>query len=192
MTPKGTLSEKRHDYRNELLAERFLGYPQERFRRSEWMQCGIDMEDEAVEHFIANQRDLYGRAMELEKIGFVTTSDGRLGCSPDRVVKTDSRNLSREAVEIKCPAAWTHIGYLIDGLGDDYVPQVQGQMLVGEFDVIHFYSYHPDFPPYYQMTERRKGFIDVLQIRLGNFLWELDSAEQMLRKLKGWPTSAEP
>ena len=60
--------------------------------------------------------------------GAVPSDDGRIGCSPDRTVMEKGGRYS--LVEIKCPAPWTHIGYLLDGPGADYRQQVQGQLLV--------------------------------------------------------------
>lgn len=183
VTKTGALSEQRHDYRNELVAERILGRDLERVRPNEWMRRGIEMEAEAVQHFLRSQRDVFGRRMTLQKVGLITTDDGKVGCSPDRIIQTSSANASREAVEIKCPSPWVHIGYLLDGLGGDYLAQVQGQMLVGEFDLVHFYSYHPDLPPYYTVNERNTGYIDKMATRLTNFLVELESAELAVRRM---------
>jgi hypothetical protein len=183
VTKSGALSEMRHDYRNELVAERILKRDLQRVKPTEWMRRGSEMEAEAVRHFLRHQRDTFGRRMQLDPAGFVTTDDGRIGCSPDRIIHTTSANLAKEAVEIKCPAPWTHVGYLLDGPGDNYVMQVQGQMLVGGFDLVHFYSYHPEFPPYYQICERSNRIIDLLHTRLATFLAELDAAEVALRKL---------
>jgi len=148
---------------------------------------GNDLEPVAVEHFLVHARGLDGNQMELENGGFVTTADGKFGCSPDRVVKHTGGNQPREAVEIKCPAPWTHVGYLIDGLGDSYQAQVQGQMLIGGYDVIHFYSYHPEFPPHYAYTLRNEKFIAKLRIHLMRFVDELEAAEEKLKGMRGWP-----
>jgi hypothetical protein len=185
VTKGGALSEQRHDYRNELLAERVLKQDLGRVKPTEWMRRGTNLEGEALTHFLRRQRDLYGRRMTLEPGGFITSDDGRVGSSPDRIIKTDNPNLASEAVEIKCPAPWTHVGYLLDGPGDAYVMQVQGQMLVGQFDLVHFYSYHPDFPPYHAISERNNRIIDLLRTRLETFLAEVDAAEATLRKLMG-------
>lgn len=73
------------------------------------------------------------------------------------------------AVEIKCPAPATHIGYLLDGFGTDYILQVQGQMLVGGFDFIDRYSYYPELPPYRERTTRDETIIDALRNALRDF-----------------------
>jgi hypothetical protein len=151
------------------------------------MQRGIDLEGVAVEHFLMHYRDLSGNEIELDNGGFVTTADGRFGCSPDRIVKRTGGNEPFEAVEIKAPAPWTHVGYLIDGLGDSYQAQVQGQLLVGGFDAVHFYSYHPEFPSYHQYTPRKEGYITRLRVHLLTFQRELEEAEEKLKNLSGWP-----
>lgn len=186
ITPKtGALSDQRHDYRNELVAERILQRRTERSKSTPWMQYGIAYEPEAVRDFLTRQFDLHGRRMELEKVGFITTNDGRIGCSPDRFVKRDPKgNAPREGVEIKCPAPWTQVGYLIGGLEAEFRPQVQGQMLVAELDLVHFYSFCPGLPAFHKVVERDVGYCDKLYTHLSTFLNELDQAEGVVRKLQ--------
>ena len=116
--------------------------------------------------------------VRLEPGGFVTTDDGRLGSSPDRVLKG-----MKEAVEIKCPAPQTQTRYLLDGPGDDYRAQVQGHLLVGEFQACHFYTYHPQMPPYHKITLPDRHYMAALQSALNAFCDALDVMTARARSL---------
>jgi hypothetical protein len=97
----------------------------------------------------------------------------------------------RESVEIKCPMPHTQIGYLLDGLGDDYRPQVQGQLLIGEFERGHFYSWHPRMPPFYLRTVRDDRYIRLMEPLLHNFLEELDRETERARKMGSYAAYAQ-
>jgi len=56
--------------------------------------------------------------MELELVGFITTDDDNLGCSPDAL--SEGR---REGLEIKCPTPPTHVGHMLDGPDQAYKAQ---------------------------------------------------------------------
>jgi hypothetical protein len=173
ITPGGKPSAQARGYMYRLIAERLL---------NEQMESGLDR----IEHIERGKMDepnaraqlSFTHNLELEPVGFVTDDAGRMGCSPDRLVAG-----SPEAVEIKCPAPWTQIGYLLDGPGDDYRPQVQGQMLVGEFEKVHFYSWHRQMPPKYLITNRDEKYIAVLFGLLDRFLDELDAETARARKM---------
>ena len=132
---KGTLSKSHTAYQDELIAELMTGYSEEDFT-SAWMQRGHDLEADAR---MAYQIET-GNA--VKKGIFVTDDLGRFGASPDGAI-TDKN----AGIEIKCPKAKTHMGYLLGEGLDDYKQQWQGQMLVAGWDYIHFFSYHPDLPP---------------------------------------------
>ena len=138
VTPKtGEPSAQAAKYMYRLIAERLLNEPtDDELGYVQWVDHGKAQEPNAVAQFQFNIA-----TRPLEPGGFVTTDDGRLGCSPDRLFPGH-----KEAVEVKCPAPWTQIQYLLEGPDDNYRPQVQGQMLVGEFDAGHFYSWHPRCP----------------------------------------------
>lgn len=107
---------------------------------------------------------------KLEKGGFITTDDGRLGASPDRIFHG-----MQEGVEIKCPAPQTQIKYLLDGLGDDYRAQVQGHLLVADaFRAVHFFAYHPQMPSFYKVTLADRHYQMALRGALNAFCDALD------------------
>jgi hypothetical protein len=109
---------------------------------------------------------------KVKTIGFITTDDGRFGCSPDGLIEcsecdgkgwyshgsTDDpqqmqcqvcagTGLEECGLEIKSPAAHTHVKYLVNGvLPKEYVAQVLGSMFVTGFKKWIFVSYRRGFP----------------------------------------------
>lgn len=174
ITPGGKLvdSRERKSYLYRLVAERILNKPMpSRFEGNEWTERGSSMEDEAAD---ALERQL-GRP--LSPGGFVVADNGRYGCSPDRLLRE-----GKEAAEIKCPAAWTHIGHMIEGPGDKYRPQVQGQIMIGRFEVVHFWSYCPGLAPVHLVTLPDYDYISRLRGMLETFCYELDADTDWVRR----------
>jgi hypothetical protein len=173
ITPKtAKLSSQSRIYKYKLIAERLLAASMDEQLRIEWIERG------KVEQPHAAQQFQFTEEVELDAVGFVTTDEGRMGCSPDYLIK--GRN---EAVEVKCPAPWTQIGYLLDGPGDDYRPQVQGQLWIGQFDAVHFYGFHPRMPASHVVTRPDAPFMLILSTIMAQFLDELDEATERARKL---------
>jgi hypothetical protein len=176
MTPGGKPTapdnKERRQYLYRLVAERILQTPMpDRFAGNQFTEDGHAREDAAAELF---QKAVKGRS--IMPGGFMTSDDGRIGCSLDRIMG------GCEAVEIKAPAPWTHIGYMVDGPGDRYRPQVQGQLLITEFMCCHFWSYHPQFAPVHIVTTPNERYITVLRVQLDLFLEELDNVERWVRR----------
>jgi YqaJ-like viral recombinase domain len=172
ITPGGKPSAQAREYMYRLIAERLLNEQMEDgIGRLEWIERGKIEEPNA-----AAQLE-FAHNLELEPIGFVTNDAGTMGCSPDRLIV--GRN---QSVEIKCPAPWTQIGRLLDGLDKDYRPQVQGHLLVGGFDLVHFYSWHPRMPPFYQITRRDEPYIAVMEHLLTQFCYELEEETERARR----------
>ena len=123
-------------YMHKLLAEWMYGAPLEAFV-SPWMERGTALESEAV-HYYEMERDV-----ETQAIGFVLTDDGNAGASPDRLIGEIA------ALELKCPALETHVGYMLDpqSLLMEYRMQCQGQLWVcADRDYADLMSYYPGFP----------------------------------------------
>jgi hypothetical protein len=183
ITPGGKPSKQAEAYRYRLLAEILLNESMDDYLgQTQWMERGKLLEDDAVSQFE------FAHDVELQRIGFVTTDNGRLGCSPDRLIKTKRR---ASAIEVKCPSPWQHMQYLIEGPGDDYRPQVQGQLLVGEFESAIFYSYHPRCPPAEYVTHRDEAYIRTLAILLREFVEQLDATVARARALGAYVTSQQ-
>lgn len=136
VTPKTLeLSKASKPYLCRLLAEWMYGAPLEAFT-SGWMDRGKDLEPEAIRYYEME------RECETLAIGLVLTEDGMAGASPDRLVGDGG------ALELKCPALETHVGYMLEpqSLVDEYRLQVQGQLWVIGRAWADVMSYSPGFP----------------------------------------------
>ena len=107
-----------------------------------------------------HEREEHARAAFAKKIGlpvvqmgFCTTDDHFVGCSPDGLLK----NICGEYIaglEIKCPITSTHAEYVLDGvLPAKYVQQVHGSMYVTGLRKWHFVSYFPTLPIFHIIVE---------------------------------------
>jgi hypothetical protein len=171
VTPTGRLSSSAKAYAHYLIAETLLGRSLETEMNLEWIERGRQLEPEAARAYE------FSEGVEARAVGFVTTDDGRIGASPDRLIIGEAAGL-----EIKCPAPQTHIGYLLGELGDHYKPQVQGQMLVCEFERVDLWSYSPEMPPALIRTERDEPYIAKLRDALGEFCDRKDELIERLRQ----------
>lgn len=182
-TGKPTDNRERKKYLYRLVAERILQQPMPDSFVNSWMERGNDLEEAAA-------RALSKRiGSALLPGGFVTDDKCRAGCSPDRLVTSGKRF---EACEVKVPTPWVHIGNMLDGPNggfrdthspDKYKAQVQGQMLIGGFQSVHFFSWNPGLPPVYVQTLPDERYIRNLDTLLGLFLEELDATEHYVRKM---------
>ncbi len=92
---------------------------------------------------------------KIKTVGFITTDDGTCGCSPDGLLIGESCG-----IEIKCPAAHTHVEYLLaGGLPGDYVAQVHASMFVTGYAKWVFMSYRRKFPPVMLEIQRDETII---------------------------------
>lgn len=173
VTPKsGKPSASSHKYLYELVAERLLGTPLDS-ASSEFMERGKALEGEAVAWYELQ------RGVDTEKVGFVLTDDRRAGCSPDRLVGEDG------GLEVKCPSAGVHVGYLLGELSEEYRCQVQGGLWVTGRRWWDLLSYNPLLPSALVRIERDEEFIAALESAVGEFCERLDEATKRLSALAG-------
>jgi hypothetical protein len=154
----GKLSKSADRYAYRLIAERLLNTPLDTMEGQTWMERGKELEPAAVSQYE------FVEDVETVPVGFITTDDGLIGASPDRLIKGAPRGL-----EIKCPSPQVHLGYLLDGHTDAYRPQVQGQLYVAELERVDFYSYHPRMPACLISTTRDEEYIAKLRDALAQF-----------------------
>jgi hypothetical protein len=158
---------------HELLAERILGRPILKAVTT-WMSRGSQTEAEAVAYY-ESLRDL-----DTTKIGFVTNDTGTIGASPDRLVGEDG------ILEIKVPKESTHTRYLLSGaVGDEYWPQIQGQLWITERAWVDIMSYCPEMPEAVVRVARDGAYIDRLAAAVGAFSAELERLAAAARD-RGW------
>lgn len=180
ITPKtGKLSSQSDGYMCRLLAEFILGYPLEQ-EGTEWMIRGQEMEDAAIEaaEFMLE--------VETDRVGFITTDDGMIGCSPDRTWKNGKRGC-----EMKCPSPAIHVGYMRgnrNAIDDKYRCQLAGQIWIAEFEGVDVFSYHPDFPTVHIAVEhddKMEEFIGNLSGAVRQFSDLLEAAKVELTQKYG-------
>jgi hypothetical protein len=126
--------------------------------------------------------DWYAQHYEqpVSAVGFITTDDGRIGCSPDGLLADGT------GIEAKCPDLHTHVRYLLcGGLPPEYWAQVQGSMLVTGAARWIFISYCRRFPPLVLTVQRDEAGIAALRAALDAFLGRLDEGFRRLVELNG-------
>lgn len=160
-------------YMHKKLAEWWLGGPLATFNTFD-MDQGQILEDEAIPWYEME----YG---PVQRVGFITTDDGQVGCSPDGLLEVGG-------IEIKCPAIQTHFGYLLDGiLPEDYAPQVHGSMYVTGAPQWVFLSYHRRTPPLLLTVKRDEAIQQRIAECLGKFLDKFEKAKAKLIEINGGP-----
>ena len=131
VTSKGEKSKTFKDYAFQVASE-LLTTEQEEIYKSDAMQRGNDLEDEARQ---AYQEETFNIVNE---IGFIKCN--HYGYSPDGLIGDDG------LIEIKCPKQNTHMKYLHNrALPSIYKAQVQGGLLATNRKWCDFVSYHPNF-----------------------------------------------
>ena len=150
LTPTGKPSKSAEPYMHALMAERMLGEPL--ISHVSWyMERGSVMESEARQYY-EFQRD-----MEVKQVGLITNDAGSAGASPDGLVGEDG------SLEIKCPSAEVHVGYLLFKPADrKYYPQIQGQLWISEREWVDVLSYYPGLPHALTRVERDEPYIKLL------------------------------
>ena len=173
ITPKTLkLSGQVDGYAHQLIAEQLLGVPLDN-ATSGFMTRGTLLEERAVSYYELQKET------DTEAVGFVLRDDKRAGCSPDRFVGANG------LLEIKVPAANTHVGYLLDAAGIGYKAQVQGQLWICEREWIDTLSWNPELPPALVRQPRDEEFIKALSAAVVQFTDYVDELKLKLQKQYG-------
>lgn len=169
ITATGKPSAQANDYSLTLVAERMLGHEVEKWQGNMWTERGKELEQEAADYYELTT------GAELQKVGFVTNDAGTAGCSPDRLVGDDG------LLEIKCPAAHTHLKYMLDKkLDTAYMPQLQGQLFVTGRQWVDIISYYPELKPVIIRVARNEDYISTLQELLEEFTADIEATQSRL------------
>lgn len=195
MTPKTFKpSEQRRAYQCQLIAEKLLN----------WQAESLDT-IRHIEEGRANEPLAMGQLNVLtgtrsDKVGFVTSNDGRFGASPDRAIGGNPRVDVEEGslsvvIEAKSPTVPKQMEYLLLGDNDAYRCQRQGQLYVAEADKAIFFSFNPRMPEYFVEDGRDEPFIRKLADCLERFHDELLEMTERAVSLGSWeafPAIAAP
>lgn len=132
LSPTGKVSSSASTVNKKLIEEVVTGKQSEYFK-SDAMERGNEIEPLALAWFNKEM----GR--NFENVGFFDSEKG-YGVSADGIDWT-----LNEGVEFKCPITSTHLDYLgKDIVPLQYIPQIQGQLMVTGFDHWWFVSFHPE------------------------------------------------
>jgi hypothetical protein len=153
-----------------------LEVPERNDWQSDWMERGEKLEQEAIDWFALD------RDVNVIPVGLVLDVEhGWLSASPDAII-------SRTApLEVKCPAASTHIRWLADGVvPKEHMPQVAFQAMLMESPVAYFMSYHPLIRPLIVRLDRRQtefdAFMKSLETVTGEFIEECNKLMELLEE----------
>jgi hypothetical protein len=172
------------------LAETWQGAPLDSFQGFAMGQ-GALLESEAL----PQAELLYD--VSARQVGFITTDDGRFGCSPDGIdfcdaIFNDDKPTrlnpydSFTGLEIKCPELPTHIKYLVQGvLPPEYAPQVQMSMLVTGCPDWHFMAYRRKLPTFHLIVHRDEKFQKAISDALEAFWTTFQAGLAKLTDLNG-------
>jgi hypothetical protein len=162
-------------YLAKKLAEWWQGGPLLEYNTFD-MEQGVFLEESAKPHFTIET----GR--EITNVGFVTTDDGLIGCSPDGLLEPDS------GVEIKCPRIETHVRYLLaGGVPKDYLAQVHGSMFVTNRKTWNFYSFRRHLPPLLVAVDWDEKIQSTIGEALDVFLESFTEGKKRLCEINGGP-----
>lgn len=171
-TMAGKPSAQAEAYMNTLVAEYFLG-EKESIYQTDAMARGIELEAQArAAYEFVNEVDVL-------EVGFCFKDDERLvGCSPDALVSYDG------LLEIKCPKASTHVGYLLAGkLPSTYWNQVNGQIWVTGREYCDFISYYPGLPNFEIRVEREQKTMDMIENEVNAFIEKMLAKRAAIKEL---------
>lgn len=162
------------------LSEKWKGEPDEGYS-SFAMEQGEIRENQAIPWY----EDVF--EVEIERVGFITTDDGRIGASPDGLIG------AKRGIEIKVPLPKTHVRYLLKReLPDEYEAQVHGNILVADAEGWAFMSWRPEFPKLVMQVERDEEKCKVLQGALWDFSERFEKAWARLLDMNGGPPPPPP
>ncbi len=133
---------------------------------------------------------------KIKQVGFITTDDGRCGCSPDGLIMGDDERKFSEGfkksfpvesecgIEIKCPSAPIHVKYLVNGaLPKEYTCQVMGSMFVTGFKRWMFVSYRRGFPALVLEIHRDEKAMSMIRAAVNQFHADFDRAMQRISNI---------
>lgn len=148
ITKTGKLATARTSYMHQLYAEAVCPEYAEDEITSLAIDWGNNWEPVA--------RDAYAEHVgaKVEQVAFITTKNGRAGCSPDGLIVQDGKIIS--GLEIKCPFhPRNHIAAIAaEKMPEEHKPQVHWSMVVTGADEWAFWSYFPGLPPLLDVIQR--------------------------------------
>jgi len=171
----GKPSQARTSYALQLVCERISGQPTPHFETAA-MRWGTEHEPAArVEYAWRNK-------IEVQEVGFIRHPTLEAGASPDGFVTLGGID---GCVEIKSPTTQRHLETWLNGMPEDHIPQIQGQMWITGRQFVDFVSFDPrlnGYELYVERIERDDGYIANLEEEIREFLAEVESIHNLLRE----------
>jgi hypothetical protein len=184
LTPKKREIAESSSLLHRLLAEKWLGRPLDEVNIGFAGDQGKILEEEAIPRFELET------GLDVTRVGFISSDDGRTGCSPDGAIMEAGKIVS--GCESKSPLPQTHCGYLIGNrVPDEYFGQVQFSLMVTKCPHWWFISYCRTFPPLILQVPRDEEYIFALEGAIALFNKKLDKAYAKLVQLNGGEPNRE-
>lgn len=181
ITDKGTIRDWKsgmpNSYLHLKLAEKWRGKPLETFMGSRQTDQGNLWEDRARSYFAS----LLDR--EIKQVGGIESDDHLLWCSPDGIMAETA------GLELKCPNADTHVGWLLAGdqVPKEHVLQVQFGLYVTGWSEWVFGSFVSDMPHLLLTVKPTPRLLYTIEKAVAEFQARFSIAWQMLCDLNGGP-----
>lgn len=168
----------REKYLLEIVAEILTGETEDAYT-NQYMQWGIDHEDEAISYYELE------KGIDVTRVGFVTLDglDEYVGCSPDGMFNLMDIDMLEGVIppegliQVKCPKTTTHLNYIFtDKFPTKYQAQVQGEMLVTGAEWSDFVSFDPrlaEYPLWIKRVHRDEKYHDYLLTELEMFVADI-------------------
>jgi hypothetical protein len=173
VTPEGKLrtGQGPRSYLVKKICERLLGFAT---GGGSWAtEQGSILETEALPWFEFTQ------GVTVDRVGFVTTDDGRFGASPDGLIGKG------DGLEVKSYQPEHALAVLLDGeVPKDHTIQIQACMHVCEAGKWWFLSYSRQWPPLLLRVERDEKIQKAIAEALKVFNASFDEALEKVKKLK--------
>lgn len=175
VTPTGRPSASMYEYAKTLAYEVLHKKPDSSFKGNKSTERGQLLEPAAIGdyEFITGNK--------VTPVGFITDTLMRCGASTDGLVG------DKGAIEVKCLEWKAYVTALLHyhetgKVMDDRVPQVQGEIHVGEFDWVDVVYYYPDFPTIIIKVFPDRPFIEILKTQINAVICERDRIVRIVRE----------
>jgi hypothetical protein len=115
----------------------------------------------------------------IQRVGFCTSDDGRIGFSPDGLIGGDS------GIEAKCFQPPHSLQTLLDGVvPKENIVQIQMSLMISERKSWKFVSYSRQWPALVLTVERDEKIIAAIRSALDQFLERFDEAFARISKIR--------
>lgn len=166
-----------NSYLHRKLAEKWRGEPLQSFQGNQQTDQGNMFEEDARKYFASLLE------ADIQTVGGIESDDEKLWCSPDGIIS------ETVGLEIKCPNADTHVGWLLDGqqVPEEHVLQCQFALFVTGWKTWQFLSYCVDLPHLAVPVEPDADIFATISEALGDFQARYDEGWKQLCELNGGP-----